>query len=406
MTRRKAFLILPWLSVVASIACGIAAALLEQENLAELGRPGAPFVTYLWPASWLGFQVVGAMLLSAGVRNRIALILMGIGASVFLNVATIAYARQTLIVDPGSLPFGTVAGWLGAWTLSGLGLVPLLLLLFPTGETFTRRWRPAAWLAIGSLILLIIWQMVAPVEVAGGPQNMPRFENPLGLEQLGGAAESVTGFIGFLLLVTGLIGVGSMIWRLLRGNRTERQQLKVLVYAVALLPVVLFVSGFLQNALRGDAGEGIIVAGFVIGFNGVAAAMGLSIVRYRLYDFDVVVNRTLVYGVLTAALLASYLLIVVTLSRVLDPVTRDSDIAVAASTLAVAALFRPLRARIQGFIDRRFYRSKYDASRAVAMFAARLRNEVDIDSVRGDVLTVVSTTLQPRHASLWVKEPT
>lgn len=161
-----------------------------------------------------------------------------------------------------------------------------------------------------------------------------------------------------------------------------------------------FIGGIIWDAATGNNAPELT---FAIGVAAVPLGAGVGILRYRLYDIDVVINRTLVYGALTAWLLVSYLVIVVALSRVLDPVTNDSDLAVAASTLAVAALFRPLRSRIQRFIDRRFYRSRYDAVRALSDFGARLRNEVDIDVARLDVLDVVTETVQPRHVSLWLR---
>lgn len=398
--------VLPWVSVAISIACGVGTMWLEQRSLADLGRPGAPLIGYLWPASWLGFQVVGAMLLSAGVRNRIAVILLAIGSSVFVNVGSIAYARQTLVIDPNSLPFGDIAGWLSSWTVvPGLGSIPLLLLLFPTGRPLNERWRRAVHLVVATTVALTLWLMIAPVEIAGGPQNMPRFVNPFGIEQLGGrTTETVTFTLSAALFILGLAGAVSMVLRMRRGDGVERQQLKILAYSVMLLPLIIFGAMWLQNSLGEQSGEVVIIVGFVLAFNTVAIAMGMSIVRYRLYDFDLVINRTLVYLLLTAVLLTSYLLIVFALGRLLDPVTRDSDIAVAASTLVVAALFRPLRSRVQSFIDQRFYRSRYDATRELSRLVGRLRDEVDLKIVRAEVVGVVNSTVQPASASLWLRE--
>jgi len=218
--------------------------------------------------------------------------------------------------------------------------------------------------------------------------------NPLGLgDPLGTAAEVANG-LGFLLLVIGtLTAIASIVVRFRRSRGIERQQLKWVTAAAALLP--------LSQAPSGDIGFAALLLGALV----LAGAVAIAMLRYRLYDIDVVINRTLVYGALTATLAACYLGSVLLLQVVLRPITEESSLAIAVSTLAVAALFRPVRARIQAAVDRRFYRSKYDAGRTLERFGVRLRDQVALDSLSAELRTVVAETMQPAHVSLWLRAP-
>jgi hypothetical protein len=271
-------------------------------------------------------------------------------------------------------------------------LVPItfLLLLFPDGRLLTPRWRPVAWCAgVG------IAGVFVTAGLNSGPlDDFPQIQNPLGVDtKLLDAAMAVS----VLLLLVGLIGSPlSLYLRLRRGSGEQRQQIKWLVWAGA-VAVISFVIGAVGYEVWGDEISNALILTSVLG---LAVATGVGILRYRLYDIDVVINRTLVYAVLTATLAGVYLGGVLLLQVVLSP---SSDLAVAGSTLAVAALFRPARSRIQRAVDRRFYRRRYDAARTLERFGGRLRDEVDLDSLGVELRGVVVETMQPAHVSLWVR---
>jgi hypothetical protein len=266
----------------------------------------------------------------------------------------------------------------------------LLPLLFPTGRPLTRRWRGVVWAAGVGVAALFVGTAFAPGALTG----FDWVENPLGVAGLPAA------FAWFGMAVWGagtIVAIVSVVLRFRRSRGAERQQLKWLTAAVPLLVVTAALSGLLEGSLGEDATWAIFVGGFLA----VDLAIALAVMRYRLYDIDVVINRTLVYGALTATLAASYLGGVLLLQAVLSP---SSDLAVAASTLAVAALARPARTRIQEQVDRRFYRRKYDVRNTLEAFAARLRDEVDLDTLNAELTTVVAGTMQPAHVSLWLRK--
>lgn len=210
---------------------------------------------------------------------------------------------------------------------------------------------------------------------------------------------------GWILAFIGFCAIVSLFIRMRRAAGPERQQVKWFVYAVAVFPVLLLAAMAADMILDAQVRRGDHLVDFLLIMLGailIPVAMGISILKYRLYDIDLVVNRTLVYGTLTALLAAAYFALIVLLQRVL-PLDGDSDIAVAASTLAVAGLFQPLRSRVQAFIDHRFYRRKYDAAATLQDFTGRLRDQVDLPSLSDDLLWVVGRTIQPAHASLWLR---
>jgi N-terminal 7TM region of histidine kinase len=222
--------------------------------------------------------------------------------------------------------------------------------------------------------------------------------NPYGIEKLEVPLTVLAIVSGATVTLCAIASVYSLFWRRKRAPAVERAQLRWFAYAAALMPVAFAT----PEMIFGDTSEWWIdptVSAFLL----PPIAMSVAIVRHRLFDIDVIINRTLVYGALTAVLVAAYLGLVFALQAVLEPITEESDLAVAASTLAVAALFRPLRSRVQSFIDRRFYRRKYDAGRTLETFGKRLRDEVDLDIVATDVVEVVKGTIQPAHVSLWVR---
>ncbi|MDQ3963816.1 MAG: hypothetical protein M3277_07900 [Actinomycetota bacterium] len=386
-----------WTAVAAlaiSISAAIAAVILGELNGGG-GRASIPLLI----ATEI-FVVVGALILSRRADNAIGWVFCAIGVFWTTGALAVEYAVFGTVTRPGT-PLAWLGAWYGEWNWIPFWFLTLVVTptLFPTGRPLSRRWRIFAAVAGTSAVVMTILISLDPVLDVEGTSRT--FTNPIGID---GATwldpdnqESLSSILLFPVMFISAAAAGvSIVMRFRRSRGDERLQLKWFAFAA-----VLMVAGFFALAFTSGQGSISFFYGTFVAF--VPMSAGVAILRYRLYDIDVIINRTLVYGALTTALLVSYLVIVVTLSRVLDPVTRDSDVAVAGSTLAVAALFRPLRARIQGFIDRRFYRAKYDGVRALTAFGTRLRDQVDIDAVRGDVLTVVSSTVQPAHASVWIR---
>jgi hypothetical protein len=288
--------------------------------------------------------------------------------------------------------------WLGTWTFlpAFVLLLALVPLLFPTGAPPSRRWRKVGWTAAIAGVVATVSTALAPGSLEAA--DFPWVDNPfgvggLGLETLAAVSFPVVG-------ATAFASIASLVVRYRRAHGVERQQLKWVAGAGCLL-VVAAVGGDLTSPWLGS-GAGWI--GILLGLLCIAIAVGVALLRHRLYDLDVVVNRTLVYAGLTALLAATYLVCVLLLQLVASGAAGGSSLAVAVSTLAVAALFRPARERIQHAVDHRFYRRKYDAERTIEAFSTRLRDEVDLDALDHELGTVVRETLQPAHVSLWLRE--
>jgi hypothetical protein len=349
---------------------------------------------------FLSFSTVGALIAARQPRNAIGWILCAIGLTGPLASTADEYAIYGLATRPDSLPEAEIAAWLSAWLAGAnlFGLLAFILLLFPTGRLLSRRWRPVLWANGLAVVLVFLWGFepgrldnFAPLEVT----------NPFGLEGARGAF-GVLGVAGFcLMLAAAVAGLISLVLRFRRARGEERQQLKWLAYAAGLL-CAAFLAGPVVWSIP-SLPDWVWTAMFLVGFSAVPVATGIALLRYRLYDVDVVINRTLVYGSVTALLAGAYLGLVLVLQLALSPVTEGSSVAVALSTLAVAALFRPARSRVQGLVDRRFFRRKYDAQRTLEGFAARLREEVDLEALRAELTGVVASTMQPAHVSLWLR---
>jgi len=338
----------------------------------------------------MAFAVLGAMVASRHPRNAVGWLLVLI--SLFLGIVVVSdrlywHVALTSGATAGIAPF---LAWLASWSW-----IPALVLafvvfpsVFPTGRPLSRRWRPLLWIAFAAGAMTF-------VGIAFVPGIIPSHDvvNPVGIDS---GAVKIIGDVGFTILIpTALASIVSLIVRFTRSHGTERQQLKWVVAAAALLPIAF--AGF---GVSDDAGFAILLLGLLI----VAAAVAIAMLRYRLYDIDVVINRALVYGSLTALLAGTYLGSVLLLQFVLSGVTANNSLAVAASTLGVAALFQPARRRVQQAVDHRFYRRKYDAARTLERFGARLRDEVDLDALEDDLRAVVVETMQPQHVSLWLRE--
>jgi len=368
-------------------------------------RPPLEFLPVLLIA-FLAFSTVGAIVASRRPENAVGWIFCAVG--VFLGAAFLAqfYADYTLIVQPGALPGGGIMVWSLSWSGPILFLAPtLLLLLFPNGRLPSRRWRPVAWLAVVGTAMSILGLAFRPGTL---DDDYPAVTNPLGIEGAPGDVLSLMSGAGGVLAAIALsLSLIAMILRLRRSRGDERQQLKWIAYAGGIM-VAAFLGGF---ALPGTGliGDLVWATGFVA-LVGIPIAAGIAILKYRLYDIDLVINRTLVYGSLTATLALVYFGGVATTQTIFRALTgqeQQPQLAIVISTLVIAALFNPLRRRIQSFIDRRFYRRKYDAAKTLEAFSAKLRDETDLDAVSDDLVGVVRETMQPAHVSLWLRpEPT
>ena len=339
---------------------------------------------------------VGAIVASRVPRNPIGWIFSAVAvAGAFAGFAE-SYATYGIANVRATLPGVEALAWsVGPITrTSSFVSYTFPLLLFPDGRLPSRRWRPVAWLMGVAAALIAVVIALRPEGLVGlGPVVMP---NPLAVEAFRGLSDVVLPFIPLGLV----IAAASVIVRLRRASGLEREQFKWIAYA-----------GGLMITLLGLAGIGTVLgvpALVYVGFGGaslaVPIAMGIAIVRYRLYDIDVLINRTLVYGATTAVLVASYSLCVLLALSLLRPFTQGSDLAVAVSTLFVAALIQPVRTRIQRGVDRRFYRSRYDAARTLDALAVRLRDEVDLGALRRELIDAVAETMRPAHASVWLRE--
>ena len=360
-------------------------------------RTDSPIYYYWLETSMVsaGYSTVGAIVASRLPQSPIGWLFCAIGFTFGAVHFCAEYANYTLVAPPGSLPGVEVAAWLTAWVwVVGLGLVVFLDLLFPTGRLPGARWRWFAWFTAIALLPAATLAALSPGRILSSTLH-----NPLGIEVLPNVSKAVEAFMYALVVV----GASSMLMRLRHAGRVERQQIKWFAYAT-----VVVISGvILKNTIYPVVNvRWLWWVGLILTAVGVASspvAMGLAILRYRLYEIDLIINRTLVYGSLTAMLAAVYLGGVVLLQYVFRTLTGEgSQLAVVVSTLAIAALFVPLRHRIQSFIDRRFYRRKYDAAKTLEAFSAKLRDETDLDALNADLVGVVNETMQPAHVSLWL----
>jgi hypothetical protein len=329
------------------------------------------------------FATVGALLAWKRPGNPIGWLLSATGLAYAVGAFSILLAHFSRTL--------TLANWLGWIWLLGLGLCVFVVLLFPSGNLPSRRWRPVAWAAGAGLAGWVLGNAFAPTLITAD-QPVP---NPVGVTGAPGKLFTVMAGGGAgLIAATGLAAVASLAFRYRRAGTAERAQLKWLVYAgavivVAALASVLVPSSNLQNAIS----TGAIAL--------VPVAIGIAVMRYRLYDIDRVISRTVAYAIVTGLLAGVYAGLVLLATQVLR---LHAPVAVAAATLAAAALFTPVRRRVQRVVDRRFNRVRYDGDRMVEQFAAGLKDAVDLETVRADLAGVVSQALEPVHVSVWVNE--
>ncbi|RZT16810.1 hypothetical protein EV649_4343 [Kribbella sp. VKM Ac-2569] len=349
-----------------------------------------------WLVFVLAFVSVGALIVSRRPGHPIGWILLLAGVSSVL-VGSTGYAADEFIRLGSDQPV-LVIGWISTWAWLPVWLAPTFgLLLFPTGRLPSRRWRPVVWLAIVGFLAQFVTAAFAP-----GPMQDVPMDNPFGVD-VGIDLWNPLRAVGIAaLLIAVAASIVSLVVRYRAAHAVERQQIKWLMYAGMLVAGGLCAVVALETVIGpGTAPYTEAIASMALAT--VPVATGIAILRHRLFDIDVVVNRTLVYGGLTVSLGAAYVGSVLLLQLVLRPLTETSGLAVAVSTLAVAALFRPVRSRIQAVVDRRFFRRKYDAARTLAAFGGRLRDELDVEALGTDLEAVVRDTMQPAHVSLWLR---
>jgi hypothetical protein len=342
-----------------------------------------------------GYVFVGGLVAARRPENAVGWLMLGIGALMSTSILLGQYAGYALLRDP-SLPLGKEAAWVTSWVFNPIlcGVV-LMFLIFPLGRADgpVRTWTARVCVTAG--LLEILSQAVLPEPMDGYGDVM----NPFALPVQAAPLQLVLNGAGAVLIGTFVVALASVVLRLRVARGNERQQLKWIAYAMVLLILALGLNvlplGF------GDSAVGLFAV--VAGLLAVPVSVAVAILRHRLYDIDVVINRTLVYGSLTAILGVTYLGLVLGLRAVLGPLTGQSDLAVAASTLAVAALFRPLRSRIQVVVDQRFYRRRYDATLTLEAFAGRMRQQLDLEAVGADLRDTVHDTVQPLSVSLWLR---
>jgi hypothetical protein len=330
-----------------------------------------------------------------------------VGLLAVVAIFTDDYAKYGLVLEPGALPFVRTAAWVQNW-IWPLVLCPaaLFVLLFPDGRPPSRRWRPVVWLFAAALAGWGVSQALLPGPLVNA--GYADVVNPYGIGPLGAGFWALGGASLVLLLVTSVASVASVIVRFRRSSGTERRQLKWIAYAGTVMILVVFAQlGVEAAAPENDALVNVMSLTLSTSLTSIPLAAGIAILRHGLYDIDVLINRTLVYGSLTAMLAGFYLGGVVLLQYLSsDFVGGDSQLAVVASTLAIAALFNPLRRRVQAFVDRRFYRRKYDAAKTLEEFSRRLRDETDLDALREGSVAVVHETVAPEHVSMWLRTDT
>jgi hypothetical protein len=397
-TRAAAWL--AWSLCALSLALTALGLLFQILNLSE---PSVPSFAH-WVESTLlgvGFPTVGAIIASRRTHNPIGWLLCASGLVFGAVMFASEYAIYTLLVAPRTLPAGeALASVTSLWVL-GFNLFVLMLILFPTGQLPRSRWRWVVYLYVA----VALGEVIAMLFLPGSLEGLDLIGNPLGIEGLPIGRKPVQG----LVFTGGLIASSTLILRLRRGSWVERQQIKWLAYAAAAAAGGSILAYTPPETI---GAPWVTSVGYVLvklGVLGIPISIGIAILRYRLYEIDTLINRTLVYGSLTLMLALVYFGGVTATQAVFTALTGQEEqpqLTIVVSTLVIAALFTPLRRRIQSFIDRSFYRRKYDAAKTLEGFSAKLRDETDLDAVSDDLVGVVRETMQPAHVSLWLRPDT
>jgi len=383
---------------------GLSIGILVVLNLFDPDIPVFRYWTHL-TAIAVAFSTVGAIIASHRPKHPVGWLFCTIGLLVSVDHFCAEYATYALLAQPEALPAGEAAAWIRSWMwiVSG-GLGVFLVLLFPDGHLPSIRWRYLAWLNVFVIVLGSIAVAFSP-----GPVDAlaPEIHNPLGIDSLGIAlGQAVVDLVEEIQIVVALSAAVSPFVRLRRAGFEERQQIKWFAYGATILIIGALLSSRVPEVWEVWWVSGVGFALYIAGIVGLPVAVGIAILRHHLYDINLIINRTLVYGSLTASLVLVYLGGVAATEaafRALTGQVKQPQLAIVVSTLVIAALFNPLRRRIQAFIDRRFYRKKYDAAKTLEAFSAKLRNDTDLDALSGDLIRVVRETMQPAHVSLWLR---
>jgi len=348
------------------------------------------------------FGTIGALIV-ASRRNLIGWLLLVAGLLSGIQSFAEEYAIYGIVARPGSLPAAVVLGWVNSWIwVIIVALVGIFVpLLFPNGHFLSARWRAAGIAAIAASMFL-----VTALALSEGPlNNAPFVTNPFGVSGFK-ALDVSTGnpepafFIGYGgMIACAVAAIASVVARFRAARGVERQQIKFLAFGGGILAAGFLAGGGLQG--QGKIGQLFFIAAMQV----VPVSVAVAVLRYRLYDIDLLINRAIVYGATTAAIGVAFFAGIIVLQAALRPVTGGSELAVAASTLICFGLFQPVRRRVQSAVDRRFYRSRYDASRTLDLFISRLAGQVDIDAVGAELANAVIATVRPTHVSLWLRKP-
>jgi hypothetical protein len=401
-----------WTLCVVLVAIAVLLALLTPPGATKSGSNWGVFFS----VSLLVYPTVGAFVASRRPENLIGWLMYAIGLLFVMEGFALVYAGYALSVEPDSLPGKQIALWASGWFHLPMVFVgaALIILLFPNGRLPARSWRVIPWLAAGGGLLWTLWLATKP----GRPVYWllafyPHIRSPFAVGGVMGDFIEMLGKLGaaalIVMCVASVIGV---FMRLGNARGDERQQIKWFAYAAVLLLGTPFVAALPVSIVLEAMGlpwkVGLAIPIWA-GLLGIPVAIGIAILKYRLYEIDVIINRTLVYGALTGTLALVYFGGVTLTQALLRTLTDQQELpqlVIVASTLVIAALFNPLRRRIQSLIDRSFYRKKYDAAKTLQGFSTKLRDETDLEALRGDLVGVVRETMQPAHVSLWLRPDT
>jgi len=380
-----------WAVLAFGVGCMVAAEILD-----AVTRPTSDAAWWedaLLMVAFAAFPAMGALIALRRPDNLIGWLLLWVGGQAGLLVLGASYARYALVYREGSFPGATLAAWIEAWAWFPLIMVipTFLLLLFPNGRLPSPRWRPVASLSGVLVVAAAILSMVEE-RLSGEGYSIP---NPIGISGLGDTEETVFATLGPVLLLAVVLCAASLVVRYRSAATQERQQLKWVALAGSAFAVMVPLDDL------------VTLPGFVFPLlvMGIPVSIAMAVLRYRLYDVDRIISRSVAYALLTSLLVGAYFLSVLVLQSIL-PLPERSPLIVAASTLLVVAAFGPLRALIQRIVDRRFNRSRYDAALTIESFGLRLRQEVDLEALGSDLMNVVDDSVHPSHLSLWIKPGT
>ncbi|HEY7342390.1 MAG TPA: hypothetical protein VH591_16060 [Ktedonobacterales bacterium] len=367
---------------------------------------GAFVGTFAMVAAFFAFPTMGALIISRRPDNTVGWIFCAIGLGTATTSFSAAFADFALATHTdASVTAGLITVMGNAVWPMNLGLGVMLLFLFPNGRLPSPRWRPIFWLAVLAMVL----NAVASAFIPGPLESNGRMPNPLGIQSAAGLLNAVVNVSQALIVPCAIAAVASIIVRYVKARDTQRQQIKWFAFGAMALAVIITLSViFIPD------GSPFSNVTFALGIVMLPIGAGIGVLRYRLFDIDVIINRTLVYGLLTAVLAGVYFLGVVGVQSLVNVVSgralagsqgSQSPVLIVITTLLIAALFQPLRRRFQQFIDRRFYRSRYDAKKTLDKFGASLRSQIELDHLTDHLLETVEQTMRPAHVSLWLRMP-